>query len=301
MPPPVVCPQCREELDIPAELRGRPVRCSACNGVFTPPVADDVPVVPPRRPADRDPARDDDRDDPVDRGGRDDGREFSRRPGSRRPPPPPARRGSFLWLWMLLAGTGGVCCLGCGGLLRFGMRVADPNLVPYTSEDGRFRAAFPGKPTVGTRADGDRPTTTVEWKRMLMGQAFETYFIHTTDLKRPLRKAAADKEAKIAADAVVNRPGFRETKRAAVDYAGGSGYEVHAAGEGDEVTMARVIVAGDRLYVVGVRGHGLDPNDAMRVEKFWDGFQLTDAPKAGKAAPPPADPAPDADEKPEKE
>lgn len=291
MPPPVVCPQCREELDIPAEFRGRPVRCSACNGVFTPPAdaADNVPVVPTRRPADRDSRRDfDDRDDPIDRGDRDDGRESARRPGARRPPPP-VQKSSLLWLWLLLAGTGGVCCLGCGGVARFAMRVADPDLVPYTSADGQFRAAFPGPPTVGTRADGDRTATTVEWKRMLMGQAFETYFVHSTDLKRPPRGAAADKEARIAADAVVNRQGFRQTRRTPVEYAGGAGYEVHAAGDGDEVAMARVIVAGDRLYVVGVRGRGLDPNDAMRVENFWAAFQLTDAPKADKAAQPPAD------------
>ncbi len=296
MPRPVVCPQCREELDIPAEFRGRPVRCSACNGVFTPPAdaGDDVPVAAVRRPADRDTGRDyDDRDDPVDRG---DGREVSRRPGSRRPPPP-VRKSSFLWLWLLLAGTCGVCCLGCAGIVRFSMRVADPTLIPYTSADGQFRAAFPGAPAVGTKAaDNNRTTTTVEWKRMLMGQAVETYFVHSTDLKRTPPRNAADRLAREAADAVVNRPGYRETKRLPVIFAGATGWEVHALGEDDEMTLARVFVAGDRLYVVGVSGHGLEPPNTQRVYKFWDEFQLTAAPKAGKAAP-----KADADDKPEEE
>ena len=52
MPSPVTCPSCGERLDIPADLRGTPVRCAACSNVFAPPPAgDEAPAVRVAAPA----------------------------------------------------------------------------------------------------------------------------------------------------------------------------------------------------------------------------------------------------------
>ena len=116
MPRPVVCPKCREELDIPPELRGGDVRCASCATVFTPAVEpddrpsargwDESPVQPRRaNRATRD--RDDSsRDADLDR-------DFDDRSSSRRRSNAP-RKSGMLWLWLMLGGTFGICALGCG-------------------------------------------------------------------------------------------------------------------------------------------------------------------------------------------
>ena len=43
MPDPIICPHCREQLDIPAEYHGRPVRCASCQNVFAAGSEGDVP------------------------------------------------------------------------------------------------------------------------------------------------------------------------------------------------------------------------------------------------------------------
>ena len=265
MPRPVVCPQCREELDIPAEFRGRPVRCSACNGVFTP-VAADVPSM--SRAAPRRAAADDDFD--------------SRRDRPRRAAP--RRAAGHVWLWVLLAGTVGTCCLGCGGLVAWAVSLDKPTLKPYTAADGKYQAGFPGDPKVGTEPafDGTSTTTTVEWKRTILGDVLETYFVHTTDLKRPPTKAqAARLVAKAAAD-LARRPGSTELYRQPTVTAGRDGVEVHIQHPEDETTMARVFITADRVYVVGLTGKGVDIQNNQRIGLFWDAFKLTDGAAAGK-------------------
>src|SRR5687767_403404 len=100
MPSPVTCPSCGERLDIPADLRGTPVRCAACANVFVPPPAggDDAPEARPARPAARpaEPAAEDEYVDDRDR-------------------PRRRKRGGSGWLWVLLGGLGLTTCLCCGG------------------------------------------------------------------------------------------------------------------------------------------------------------------------------------------
>ena len=259
--PPVVCPLCRDELDIPAELRGRPVRCAACDGVFTPPAAD-APRPGRAAPGSRRMDRDADYDDDT---------------GRR----PPARRASLTWLWVLLAGSLGACCLSCGGLLVFAFQIEVPAFQPYTAPDGKYAAGFPGVPAVGTAPAFDprtaATTTTVEWKRTILGHPHETYFVHTTDLKKPPGKAETARLIDKAAAALARRPGSTETARRPQPTAGVDGVEVHIQHPDDEVTAARVFVTADRVYVVGLTAPSIDPDATPRVGLFFDQFRLTAA------------------------
>ena len=274
MPRPVVCPQCREELDIPAEFRGSPVRCSACNSVFTPPAAAEEPPVAPRRV--RRPADDDEFD--------------SDRP--RRPAP----RRSFVWLWVLLAGSLGTCCVGCGGVIAWAVSMDNPTLKPYTSADGKYQTGFPGDPVVGLPIqafDGKSTTTPVEWRRTILGNTFETYYVHATDLKTPPSKAEAARLVTKAANDLARRPGSAEQSRQPAATAGRDGVEVVIRHPDDELTLARVFTTADRVYVVGITGKGLDPQNSQRIGLFWDAFKLTevapDKVKPDAAADPPDD------------
>src|SRR5688572_12325425 len=130
MPRPAVCPHCSEELDIPAEFRGRQVRCAVCQRVFVPP-ADGSEPPPPARPApgnwaDDRPSRRPPRDDVApparrDRDDVDDDRGRGYRDDDDRPPPRRRKKGSTAWVWLLVLGVVGLCVLPCGGLMFLGM------------------------------------------------------------------------------------------------------------------------------------------------------------------------------------
>ena len=266
MPGFVTCPTCREELDIPAELRGRPVRCAACGEAFTPPADGAAPTAGrARRPEPRDDPTDDRDDDEDDRPRR--RRDFDRRP--------PRRRKSNAWVWILLFGTFGVCCLGCGGFVVFAMKLVDPSLADYKSPDGRFEAAFPGKVAVATDPPpqkGDLGAgTRHEHSRKMLGVPFDTYFVRSVEFRRPPTKASAERAVKEVADELA--ASGTQGRRDLASLAGVPATEVFVNLPDDEALLARVAVIGDRLYVVGVRGTSLDDQQGqMRVRTFWDRF-----------------------------
>src|SRR5579883_709817 len=165
MPAPVTCPNCGERLDIPADLRGTPVRCAVCTTVFTPPPAaadDDAPPARLARPTARPlPPAGDEYDDDQDR-------------------PRRRKRGGLAWLWVLFAGLGLVSCTCCGGFGVLWWNIENPTFQPYSSDEGRFAVEFPGPayPKKLPLGDGE-PMKGVECRREF---AQETYFVHYADL-----------------------------------------------------------------------------------------------------------------------
>ena len=271
MPRPVVCPHCREELDIPAEFRGREVRCAVCRNTFTPPADDPYPA----------PAARDGFDDPRGRADRRSDRD-DRDPYRDRLADRPRRRvrkgGGTAWVWVLVLGVFGTCFLGCGGLLALGLFVENPDLQPYDDPAGKFRAEFPGKPAADqVQADGETRHT-VEARRKFPA---EVYFVHYTDLPRKADEKGAEAVFKKAADAAVKRvPGSTLVSSTPGTHDGYPTTDVHVQHPDRTATMVRFLVAGKRLYAVGITGQALQPG-SQRLEAFLDAFKV-------KPPPPPA-------------
>ena len=271
----VACPNCRVELDVPEELLGQPVRCSSCATTFTPAGGGG-----PRRDDRRDDSRNaalDDEDRP------------------RRPPPRKSGRGLLGVVALLLAGTFGVCCLGCVGMLAVGVKLDNPTLQEYRSPDGMFVASFPGPPTATENAlSGDIKLTGVAHSRRLMGSDFDTCSVQFYDLpKAPTTDAARDKVLQETADAyVAGQADMAKSSQKKLNAQGFPALEIVLTGEDPQLShYARVIVAGKRVYVVSYDGHGLAP-ESQRLAAFWNAFRVLNTPRVLNA---PADGDGDAD------
>lgn len=247
MPPPVVCPTCREELDIPAELRGRAVRCGVCQTTFTPPA-----VVPRASRVEReaDPYRDrlDDR--------------------------PPRRRrknssGNGL-LWLLLGGGFLGLCVLCSGCIGFAAILDNPTFQPFESPEGRFTAQFPGPTTTKQEmTDTGLSQTVVECKRDIWPEFYSVKYVDLQQKPEVPGKALQD-----AADQFIRRVGgTKEESRSDVTQDGLPAVEVHAVHPDGTISVVRFILEGKRLYTVGLTGPGVDPRN-NRVEQFFQGFQV---------------------------
>jgi hypothetical protein len=291
MPRPVVCPHCSEELDIPSEFRGRPVRCAVCQNVFTPP-ADGAPPAPSlpapgtwdedrpsRRPLREDapPARrvaareeddrgyrDRDRDHDLDRDA-----DWDRWDDRRRR----RRRGSNTWVWLLVLGVVGLCVLPCGGLLVLGIALDHPSFEPYDSAKGRFTAEFPGKPaeTQQTTETGATRYCT-EYRRTIPE---ETYFVHYLDLSgRAGGDKGTDQVLQDACDRTVrNMPGSTEVSRSPTTFGGHPAMDLQVEHPGGTSTIVRFVLAGRRLYSVGITGAGL-ADESQRLHHFQTAFKI---------------------------
>jgi hypothetical protein len=262
MPRPVTCPHCGEPLDVPAEYRGREVRCAACDRVFTPP-SDDLPTASrvgrdwddaPRRPARDDYDRFDDR--------------WDDRPRRR-------RKASTAWIWALLAGVLFVCVLPCGGFIALGVVVAFPDFQPYTSPDGKFRADFPGTPTRYTHKLGDgTDRTAVEFKREF---ADELYFVRHSELSAGDARAGANAALEEACrKALAEKPGSTEVTRSTSTHDGYPAADLTINHPDGGMTIVRLVVAGRRVYAVGITSSDQwIGTDDPRVEHFLNSFKVT--------------------------
>jgi hypothetical protein len=284
MPRPAVCPHCQEELDIPAEFRGRQVRCASCQKVFVPPAEQPAPPSLPapgsweeERPSRR-PVRDDS-DRPSSRPAPDDSDRFDDRAPWEYDRPPRPRKKSTLWVWLLILGFFGLCVLPCGGFFVLGVWVAFPDFQPYDSPEGRFRGEFPVQPFTYTRADDDgRTWHCTEYKRSFPP---ETYFVRYVDLPRA-KAPAAEKALADAADKLAARvPGSTELRRTSGTTDGHPSVDLTLEHPDDTVTAARLVLVGTRLYEVGVTGmiDRRDADDDPRVKHFLDAFKAQTVPE----------------------
>ncbi|MGL4424426.1 MAG: hypothetical protein ACRCZF_27480 [Gemmataceae bacterium] len=262
--PPVYCPECREPLEIPAELCGQPVRCSACAHVFTPPPAgpeyfDDIPTVPRsenqrsrRRSED---ATNDDR-------------------------PPPRKRRKGMGLFAVLFGVFALLgCLCCGGIGVLTWQLMDPPFQPYTPPDEKFAAIFPADPRISVKPTG-RATEIAASLEARREWAQESFFIYHFDLTAADKKKPVEKVMNELADGLLSTtPNAREAiPRSPRTHQGHEAlsfaFEVKATNwaEQNKFLQGRVIIANGRAYVIGVNGPG-HPGEAPWVEKFLDGLE----------------------------
>jgi hypothetical protein len=271
MPDPIVCPHCREELDIPAEYHGRQVRCANCQNVFVATPAGDMPVVhrlPGRssRGDDRPPWQDDDR---ARRARRDD-EQYG----------PPRRSNAGVWLLMALTLlTVGVCC---GGLNLVTFIAFNPALTPHTSAEGKFKVDFPGENPTGGPIAGDGGNGWQVTARRPMAQ--ERYTVRCYDLKAEWRKLSeadalekvmAEELAGLGAGAAAEGPDNRRERTKHNGFTALDAMATSGAAPNQTVTLMRCILAGKRVYVVSVQGQNTHPQ-FWWVRQYFLSFEITD-------------------------
>ena len=262
---PVVCPHCGDELDIPSELRGREVRCASCRNTFT--AAADAPA-PPR--ANRAAARPTDASRPThddDRAPWDDS-------------PRRKRKGSLTWLWLLLGGGGVLACFGCCGIGIVAFQIDNPEFVTHESQKGRFVASFPDTPLEAQRTGDDGLTRecTESTRELILGTE-ETYFVHYRDLPAaPVGDDARQETLQAAClrALAAQTPGTREKSRTKLTVGTYPAVDLFLTHPDNSATHVRFILAGKRIYAVGLMGPGLKAN-SMRLKKFLDEFRITSA------------------------
>jgi hypothetical protein len=238
MPTPVVCPSCGSSLDIPAELLGSPVRCASCASVFTPP---GEPGAVPARP------------DSV-------------------PPRLPARRSrrGCLWASVALVGLTGFCC--CGGCFFLFQYVDNPKFQPYTAPDQSYSAKFPGTPSpVNRTGPTGKKLAGADYRRDF---PVERFFVEYAALSPAEAKEDPQKVLNAACDTwLATVPGGQEVRRYPRDVDGHPAMDlfVETGGFQQNNLYVRVVIAGDRLYSVGIAGQIM--TEHRHGDEFLDAFR----------------------------
>lgn len=264
---PVICPHCREQLDIPGDLRGRPVRCANCQNVFTPPSLNPTPAVPEHRSTDAPPWRDRESRPPH-------REEFGDRP----------RRQSNGAVWTLLAVTTlvlGGCAAGCIGI---GAWVYNPKMHLYSSAEGKFQIEFPGDSAPSVGGDKGEGTVTVIGQR---ADNQEKYVVKSYPLPTKYRNLSEDEKLAelVKAELSVEAAGA-ETRRETTTHDGFPALDVIASTAGSIInrrnTILRCVLVGSRVYVVAAQGPNMEPQ-VWWVRKYFTSFTVTDS--AAKSRP----------------
>jgi hypothetical protein len=234
MPAPVVCPTCGSSLDIPAELLGRQVRCASCGSIFTPP---GDPGRPPAEPA-------------YDR---------------------PQKRSRLGCLWALLgvAVLSGACC--CGGCFALYHYIENPKFQPYTAPDQSYTVSFPGAPSPVNRfGPTGKKIAGTDYHRAF---PVERFFVEYVTLSPAEAKEDPQKVLNAACDTWLSTvPGGTEVRRYARDVDGHPAMDlfVETGGFQQNNLYVRVVIAGDRVYSVGVSGQIM--TDHKHGDEFLDSF-----------------------------
>lgn len=279
MPITVTCPNCREELDIPNELVGGQVRCGSCLEVFVataPPGTDVPPPLPdedrPRRP--RRKGTEVSRNKSVPTSRPDDGYgpvEFD--PDRKR------KQGVGATLWIVLGVFGLLGCTCCGGFLYFFFKMAQPEYKAFKDPDGRFVAQFPAEVKEKTRDTGVKggPVRSFEAARPLMQ---ETFFVYAVELTAKEKQNPADGLKKVA-DGLKAANKATEMSRTDRTHQGYDAVDLVVKMGRNRFIQARIIVAEERAYVVGVSTND-PPDDRVWLEHYFESFEIV-APAAKPA------------------
>ena len=242
----VICPRCRNELDLPNEHVGRTVGCSHCGTVFT--------------------AHSDERDET------DSLAEPPRTHRLDREEPPSRKSNVGVWGLVLLIAIVMTPCTGVG-VWAFA-KLLYPNFRPITDQEGRFEAQFPDTPTPITETNDDGLLIRgLEHQREFPP---ETYRIAYLDL--PARQAKLGPVFLVAATLQFSDlvpPGAREIQRETVKHDGFDALDVRYTDEPGEFIVRYVYVPGPktaRIYMISWDGSGR-PEDA-RVKRFFLSVQL---------------------------
>lgn len=187
------------------------------------------------------------------------------------------RKSSLTWLWLMLGSGGFVACLGCCGCGFVAMQIENPEFVTHESPKGRFVAGFPEKPLEAQRVgdDGLARECTESTRELILGTE-ETYFVHYRDLPAlPATDDARQETLQGACERAKNQtPGTAEKLRTKTTVGTYPAVDLFLAYPDGTLTYVRFIVAGQRIYAVGLTAPGLK-RDSMRLKKFLDTFQIT--------------------------
>ncbi len=263
MTDPVVCPHCREHLDIPAEYRGRAVRCASCQNVFA------TPPPQPERRSDAPPWRSDSPPRPrLD----DDGYDRPRR-----------KPNGGVWVLLLMTT---LVLSGCIGLVTgFTYIVHNPDMHPYTSKEGKFRADFPGDIPPSADANGEKDGELVSATGHNT-QRQERFTVKCFDLPAKYRGLPPEEAVEQLALEELKAAGGREKSRLELTMHDGfpacdvTDFEQKFA-VNRQNTIVRCVLAGKRVYAVVAHGPNMQPQ-MWWVRKFFVSFEITDKPADGK-------------------
>jgi LSD1 subclass zinc finger protein len=270
MPALIVCPHCREELDIPAEYHGRQVRCANCQTVFNATPEGEPPVVrrsssrpvddrPPWQDSPRRPARrDDDEDDR---------------------PPERSNLGVVALLALTLFTVGGCC-----GLFNvFAVIQVNPPMTAYTQPGGLFKVEFPAESPAGGAIGGedDKPAGDAGWQvSASRPSANERYSVRCYELKAEWRRLTAEEALKKVAELEVPPDGPNDADRRTEmtthnDYPALDVMDGRGQGLNGTSTVTRCVLAGKRVYVVSAQGQQ-NFHLFWWVRQFFLSFEITD-------------------------
>ncbi len=260
----VTCPKCRDQLDVPVELRGQPVKCATCQTVFTVPhgSAAEPPVARSSRSGSR--GRPSDHRDDPDR---------------------PARRSNGM-VWFLLFGTALVCGAIAAGCAGMSIWAYNPTMQVYKSEEGKFQIEFPApaEPFTEGSDKGEKggAVNGVEARLQLNESRF---FVKYFDQSK--KQAAQEPEATLAEVVkaeIAALAGGVEAGRSITTHAGHPALDVQID-QGNQfakrVTILRVVLAGSRIYVLGTQGQNQLPQ-LWYVQRFFISFQPSEKAKPAK-------------------
>ena len=267
--PEIQCPNCREVLDVPADLANSPVRCGTCQSVIEP-GAGRVSAVP----------RADSTRNRELRGDADFSEDL----------PKPKR--SLRWLWILLV-VGGLSCVGCCGIFAWlAYKIENPTWTNYTHDDGSYSVDFPGDSPkaklIAVPVPGTKP---LELELRISERRFaqERYAVGVCDLPKakvdgPMGKLLAEVYIQSCLNALKNQTGVtvKETGIKDITIFGKPGKEY--TGTFSDSTIKRgavtrqVFVLNDKLYMLSAMGKDSGP-PAERVEQFFSSFAPADEKK----------------------
>lgn len=285
MPITVICPNCRESLEIPNELVGGDVRCGSCLEVFTaaPPGAPEPPVVP--RSRDVPPPLPDSPEEsrPRKRGGR---RNTVSKPDAaygalEYDPDRKQKRGMGPAVGLILLIFGLLGCGCCGVFGYFVVQTMDPDYKEYRAPDGRFTAVFPAEVRETSRPTGRAPAenaTSFEATRRFIQ---ETFFIYYVDLTAEEQKDPARVLDRLCKGLVSVNVGT-EMSRSNRAHDGHDAADILIRLPGrKKFIQARAIVGDGRGYVVGVSVQN-NPEGMIWLDEFFDGFKIVEGKKDEK-------------------
>jgi hypothetical protein len=239
------CPNCGDELDIPEQFVSRPIRCGACQSVFSPQEAQTGSYI--------------------------NSRESQINPEEETIRHSSERRGNGgVWVLGLLAIIVFGSC--AGGCVLSALLLYFPTFESVALADGQFTVAFPDSPQPVSQVWDDAISATgLECRREFTQ---ERYFALVADLPaREWQTGAETLLPQVGAWVAGQVPGRRESLQAFTFHDGYEAFDLYYTAESlPEGLILRVVRVGKRVIVVGVEG-AVAPNDP-RAQEFFLRFRI---------------------------
>jgi hypothetical protein len=246
----VICPNCREALEVPFELIGREIRCASCANVFM--AAEGGP--PLMRPSVAHPAL---------------------RFGVREPELPKSNRSVWFLLFFTCVVAGGITA-ACAGVFTWS---TNPRMHPATEADGRFKLEMPGEPMAITLPGENGATVKGFESNRPMSE--DRYFVKYFEL--PVKADLIDPQAILTSviqkEVAASAPG-PETARQLTTHDGYPALDAwFESGPAlmSRATILRAILIGRRVYLLGAKGPNLQPQ-MWWVMRFFKSFEVVEGP-----------------------